>query len=59
MTTPNEMEGAETNVKYHDDGCFIGPDAKEIENIIKSMQKDYDMTDEGDLVSTVEIRRVI
>lgn len=34
---------------YVDDGCFIGPDSQEIDTIIKSLQEDYDMTDEGDL----------
>ena len=36
-------------IVYVDDGILIGPDNGEINNIIKSLKKDYNLTDEGDL----------
>ena len=36
-------------VVYVDDGIMIGPNPKEIDEIVKSLKEDYDLTDEGDL----------
>ena len=36
-------------VVYVDDGILIGPNEKEIESIIDSLKRDYDLTDEGNL----------
>ena len=36
-------------VVYVDDGILIGPNEKEIESIIDSLKRDYDLTDEGKL----------
>jgi hypothetical protein len=34
---------------YVDDGIFAGPDKAEIENLIIGLQKEFNITDEGDL----------
>ena len=36
-------------VVYVDDGILIGPNEKEIESIIDSLKRDYDLTDKGKL----------
>ena len=36
-------------VVYVDDGILIGPNKEEIESIIESLKRDYDMTNEGNL----------
>ena len=49
-------KGSTIFVVYVDDGILIGPDANEIDAIIKSLQEDYDLTDEGDLKEYLGIR---
>lgn len=43
-------------VFYVDDAICIGPDAAEINTIIKSLQKDFNLTDEGDLTEYLGIK---
>jgi hypothetical protein len=40
---------------YVDDGCLCGPDAHEIESIIKSLKNEYNVTDEGNLEDYVGV----
>ena len=49
-------KGSTIFVVYVDDGILIGPDAHEIDGIIKSLKKDYNLTDEGDLKEYLGIR---
>ena len=49
-------KGSTIFVVYVDDGILIGPDASEIDDIIKSLQEDYNLTDEGDLKEYLGIR---
>ena len=41
---------------YVDNRILIGPDANEIDTIIKPLQKDYNLTDEGNLKEYLGIR---
>ena len=36
-------------ILYVDDACFISPHKYKIDAEIKSLQRDYDLTDDGDL----------
>ena len=46
-------------VVYVDDRILIGPDANEIDQIIKSLQEDFNLTDKGDLKEYLGIRLFI
>ena len=43
------IKGQTILILHVDDACLCGPNKREIQDIIKSLQKDFDMTDEGDL----------
>ena len=43
------IKGIQSSVVYVDNGILIGPNEKEIELIIESLKRDYDLTDKGNL----------
>lgn len=49
-------KGSTIFVVYVDDAILIGPDSKQIDAIIASLQKDFDLTDEGDLSEYLGIK---
>jgi hypothetical protein len=48
--------GNVTFMYYVDDGIFIGPCSKEIDKIIKSLQRTFNLTDEGDISDYLGIK---
>jgi hypothetical protein len=40
---------------YVDDGIFAGPDKTETENLIIGLQKEFNITDEGDLTEYLRV----
>ena len=43
-------------ILYVDDACIISPNKQSIQNEIKSLQKDYDLTDDGKLQDYIGTR---
>ena len=42
-------KGSTIFIVYVDDAILLGPKEDEIQEIIRSLKEDYDLTDEGDL----------